>query len=282
MSESKNKNLKDVIDYWDKNPVHSIEFDLNADLRSYCEYIDALRWSDNEKWAREKFYELKGGGGARILDAGCGIGVFSRFYARKGSSFKVYAIDIAPQAVEITQKSFEIFGLKGEIKLGSVEEIPYPDNYFDYIVSNGVIHHTLNTEKAVDEFYRVLKPGGLASVCIYYKNILLRQPFWALTKLLLPLMIKNKKGREGFFSANTPEEFVRVYDGNDTPISKVYSRKQSDELFKQFKHIAVEPHYFPIRFLRPFKVGGIIHRILDSSCGVLIYYLLEKPKGGNL
>src|SRR3989338_1484536 len=282
MNEIENKGHKDVIDYWDKNPVHSIEFDLNTDLRGYCEYIDALRWSDNEKWARDKFYEFKGEGELRILDAGCGIGVFSRFYARKGPRFKVCAIDITPKAVEITQKSFKIFGLEGEIRLGSVEELPYPDNYFDYIVSNGVIHHTLNTQRAVDEFYRVLKPGGLASVCIYYKNILLRQPFWALTKLLFPLIIKNKKGREKFFSANTPEEFVRVYDGNDTPISKVYSRKQSDELFRRFRHIAAEPHYFPMRFLRLFKVGGIIHRILDRYCGVLIYYLLEKPKGGNL
>ena len=171
MNEIENKGPKDVIDYWDKNPVHSIEFDLNTDLRGYCEYIDALRWSDNEKWARDKFYEFKGEGELRILDAGCGIGVFSRFYARKGPRFKVCAIDITPKAVEITQKSFKIFGLEGEIRLGSVEELPYPDNYFDYIVSNGVIHHTLNTQRAVDEFYRVLKPGGQSLLFLYQKTL---------------------------------------------------------------------------------------------------------------
>lgn len=256
------KTIEDVREYWEENPVHSVEFCLDSDLARYCEYIDNLRWSDNERWARETFYELKGGKDTRILDAGCGIGGFSRFYARKG--FNVSAIDITQKAVEITQKSLELYGLYGDIKRGSVEDIPYPDNYFDYIVSNGVIHHTPNTERAVKEFYRVLKPGGVASVCIYYKNILLRQPVWALIKLLIPLLLKKKEGRQKMPTARTPEDFVCMYDGNDTPIAKVYSRKQADELFRSFRIVAVEPHYFPIRFLRLFKTGGIIHEFLDK------------------
>ena len=278
MSEIKNKSIKDVIHYWDKNPVHSVEFGLTGDLRSYCEYIDELRWSDNEKLAREDFYELKGGGGARILDAGCGIGVFSRFYARKGSDFKVYAIDVASKAIEMTKKSFEIFGLNGEIRSGSVEDIPYSDDYFDYIVSNGVIHHTPDTEKAVSEFYRVLKPCGVASVCVYYRNFLLRPPFFNLAKLLLKLILKKTAGREMFFTAHTPEEFVRTYDGNDVPIAKVYTKREADELFSRFETLKVGLHYFPVRFLKGFKSGGIVHKMLDRYCGMLIYYLLRKPK----
>ena len=79
------------------------------------------------------------------------------------------------------------------------------------------------------------------------------------------------------FTARTSEDFVRMYDGNDTPIAKVYSRKKADELFISFRIVTVKPHYFPIRFLRLFKTGGIIHKFLDKHCGVLIYYILEKP-----
>lgn len=68
-----------------------------------------------------------------------------------------------------------------------------------------------------------------------------------------------------------------MYDGNDTPIVKVYSREQADKLFECFKIKAVETHHFPIRFLRLFSVGGLVHKILDRYCGVLIYSLLEKP-----
>lgn len=263
-----------VAGYWNRNPVHSVEFTPQADLKGYCDFIDALRWSDNEKWAREKFYEFNAQPGARLLDAGCGIGVLSRFYARQG--FDVHAIDISGTAIEMTRGSFEAYGLKGNIQLGSVESIPYPDNYFDYVVSNGVIHHTPDTEKAVSEFHRVLKPGGLASVCIYYRNVLLNKPIWSLVKLLLPFILKKKDGRERTLASSTPEEFVRVYDGNDTPIAKVYTRKQADRLFSAFEPLAVEPHYFPIRFLRFFKVGGLFHFVLDRTCGVLLYYLLKK------
>lgn len=263
-----------VAEYWNRNPVHSVEFALRGDLKGYCDFIDTLRWSDNEKWARKRFYEFNAQPGAKVLDAGCGIGVLSRFYARTG--FDVYGIDISSTAVEMTRRSFEAYGLKGNIQIGSVESIPYPDNYFDYIVSNGVIHHTPDTEKAVSEFQRVLKPGGLASVCIYYRNILLREPVWSLVKMLLPLVLKKKEGRERSLASNTPEEFVRVYDGNDTPIAKVYTRKQADRLFSEFELLAVEPHYFPARFLRLFKVGGLCHFVLDRTCGVLLYYLLRK------
>jgi len=267
--------LQTVADYWNRHPVHSVEFAPLGDPKRYYDFIDQLRWSDNEKWARERFYEFHAQPGARLLDAGCGIGVLSRFYARKG--LDVHAIDISGTAVERTRESFEAYGLKGRVHLGSVESIPYDDNYFDYIVSNGVIHHTPDTEKAVREFYRVLKPGGLASVCVYYRNILLRQPLWSLVRVLLPVMLKKKEGRESLLVTSTPEEFVRVYDGNDTPIAKVYSRKQADALFSAFELLAVEPHYFPIRFLRFFKSGGALHRTLDRSCGVLLYYLLKKP-----
>lgn len=267
--------IKDVKNYWNENPVHSLEFSDSEDLKAYLERIETLRWADNERWAREKFYEFSGGEGTRILDAGCGIGVFVRFYARKG--FEVHAIDLTPKSVEITQKSLELFGLQATVREASVEDIPYPDDYFDYIVSNGVIHHTPNTEMAVEEFYRVLKPGGIASVCVYYQNVLLRPPQWYLIRWLIPFMLKKTQGREDMLSVETPKDLVRTYDGNNTPVATVYSRKQADELFEKFEHLRVEPHYFPVRFLKFFKTGGAFHKIMDRYFGTLIYYLLKKP-----
>lgn len=274
------KKLDDVIDYWNRNPVHSVEFKQFNDIKKYCEDIDQLRWNDNERWSKGRFYDFQTTEKVKLLDAGCGIGVFTRYYAKKG--FEVHAIDITSKAVEITKKSLDAFDLHAEVNVGNVEAIDYPEDYFDYLVSNGVIHHTPDTEKAVKEFYRVLKPGGIASVCVYYRNVLLRQPLWFFVRLALPLFLKKNEGREKFFLAKTPEDFVRVYDGNNTPIAIVYTREEADELFSPFKILAAEPHYFPIRFLRLFKVGGHIHKILDRSCGTLIYYLLQKPLESKL
>ncbi|MGL1862842.1 MAG: class I SAM-dependent methyltransferase [Pseudodesulfovibrio sp.] len=267
--------IDEVQKYWNENPVHSVEFSPESDQKEYLQSIDNLRWSDNERWAKDRFYDFEANPGEKLLDAGCGIGVFSRYYARKG--FDLHAIDITPNAVAITQQSLDLFDLKGTVRQGSVEDMPFADNEFDYVVSNGVIHHTPNTEKAADEIYRVLKPGGTASICIYYRNVLLRQPLWSIVRRVLPLLLAKTAGREKMATAKTPEDLARVYDGNDTPIARVYSRDEANALFSKFETVAVEPHYFPARFLKGFSTGGFVHKILDATCGLLIYYRLRKP-----
>ena len=51
-----------------------------------------------------------------------------------------------------------------------LHHLPYPDESFDVIVSNGVLHHTPDTQAAVTEVYRVLKPQGQAIIMLYCKN----------------------------------------------------------------------------------------------------------------
>ena len=267
--------IDEVRTFWNTNPVHSVEFPNRNDQKAYFDFVDTLRWTDNEKWAEKVFYDLSGNEDTKILDAGCGIGVFTRYYARKG--FQVDAIDITERALEETKRSLELNNLKATLHQGSVEELPFKDDTFDYIVSNGVVHHTPNTEKAVAEFLRVLKPGGVATVCVYYKNILLKEPLWQITKRILPKILKKSAGRENMLYISTPEELARTYDGNNTPIARIYSKADADELFKSFIILKREPHFFPSRFLRFIPRGGIMHMLLDRYFGFLIYYLIKKP-----
>jgi|TARA_Y100000294_G_scaffold176022_1_gene197423 2-polyprenyl-3-methyl-5-hydroxy-6-metoxy-1,4-benzoquinol methylase len=271
------KNNEEVVHYWDSNPIHSIEFGPIEDITEYCRLVDDVRWDEHERWAEKGFLDFGGDPGAKLLDAGCGIGVFTRYYSKKG--YEVSAIDITPKAVEIAQSSLEALGLKGDVRQGSVEKIPFEDNQFDYVCCNGVIHHTGDTEKAAAEILRVLKPGGRAMISVYYRNFLLTKRFFPLMKTTLSILIRKSKleGREKFLRAETPEDFVRIYDGDDTPIANLYNRAEGDHLFADYKILAAEPHYFPIRFFKFFKVGGLVHWALDRYCGTLIYYLLEKP-----
>ena len=90
-----------------------------------------------------------------VLEVGCGIGLFTKEIARTES--KVTAIDISEDLLEIARKkviaSNEIF------KIENAYELAFPDNFFDTIVGSSVLHH-LEIEKAIKEFYRVLKPEG--------------------------------------------------------------------------------------------------------------------------
>ena len=99
-----------------------------------------------------------------VLDAGCGSGKFSAAIARFGAR-KVIGIDIGEKGLEFARNQAKKTNYKErlEYKYGSLLEIPLEDNSVDIVWSNGVVHHTLNYEKCIEEFARVVKTGG----CIF-------------------------------------------------------------------------------------------------------------------
>ncbi|MBK7629848.1 MAG: class I SAM-dependent methyltransferase [Ignavibacteriales bacterium] len=51
------------------------------------------------------------------------------------------------------------------------EALQFEDNSFDFVWSWGVIHHSSNTRKILEEIQRVLKPGGEAIIMVYHRSI---------------------------------------------------------------------------------------------------------------
>lgn len=92
--------------------------------------------------------------GKTLLDAGCGTGWFSKRACEKGA--KVVSMDLGEGLLAQVAKKCD-----SERVVGSILEIPFPDNSFDYVVSSEVIEHTPDPKKAIQELYRVLKPGGV-------------------------------------------------------------------------------------------------------------------------
>lgn len=95
--------------------------------------------------------------GMNILDVGCGTGVYLDFYQRHKCN--LYGIDTSPAMLDLAK---ERLGDKAELHLGSAADMPYPDAFFDLVVSMLVIHeidHPLRLE-ILGEIKRVLKPGG--------------------------------------------------------------------------------------------------------------------------
>lgn len=93
-----------------------------------------------------------------ILDAGCGSGLLSLMMEKIG---QVTGIDISKEAIALTKKR----GLKKVYK-SSIETIPFKDNSFDVIVCIDVLYHQKveSDIKALKEFRRLLKPGGIVIV----------------------------------------------------------------------------------------------------------------------
>jgi SAM-dependent methyltransferase len=91
-----------------------------------------------------------------ILDAGCGTG--GTLNALRSANYeRLQGFDLNPIALEFCHKR----GLD-HVRLGSITDIPYPDDTFDIAVSCDVVTDagTDNENKALSELYRVLRPGG--------------------------------------------------------------------------------------------------------------------------
>jgi arsenite methyltransferase len=100
--------------------------------------------------------------GDAVLDIGCGAGVDSLVAARLvGEGGRVVGVDVTPAMVERAQANLARLGWpQVSFQLADAEALPFPDNDFDAVISNGVFNLTLNKAKALQEAHRVLKPGG--------------------------------------------------------------------------------------------------------------------------
>lgn len=102
-----------------------------------------------------------------ILDAGVGTGNLAILIKEKGS--KVIGLDFSLEALNIYKKKDP----SAEIILHDLEQpLPFPDNYFDKIVSNNTIYNISRKKrlKLFKEFYRVLKPKGLIVISNIHKD----------------------------------------------------------------------------------------------------------------
>ena len=93
------------------------------------------------------------------LEAGCGTGRFSLFFAEHGAS--VTALDYSQAMLSQTAKKVKKLNLKKfNLVLGDINHLPFKDASFDLVFSYGVLRHFSDPNRAIAEMCRVLKPGG--------------------------------------------------------------------------------------------------------------------------
>jgi ubiquinone/menaquinone biosynthesis C-methylase UbiE len=214
-----------------------------------------------------------------VLEAGCGIATDGAELIRAGARYT--GLDFSPTALDLAGQRLESEGLAATLVEGTVTKLPFPDESFDLVYSNGVIHHIPDTEQAVSEFHRVLRPGGTAIVMLYHRSSFnYHFTIMVLRRLLAPLLaipggvtavsrltgerrdvleshrrllrehrIRYLMDRQLFLSHNT--------DGPGNPLSKVYTHRSAARLFSGFDSVDVQ-----IRFLnlRVYPLGARLGR----------------------
>ena len=127
-----------------------------------AEYYHNLRtkenpqgWFYNEMLEMPATLELLGNvKGKKILDYGCGTGIYARLLTKKGA--KVKGFDISSEMLKIAKHE----NPKLDFKLGSGYKIPFKEK-FDIVLASLVVHYLEDWEKMFKEVSRVLKEGGI-------------------------------------------------------------------------------------------------------------------------
>ncbi len=100
--------------------------------------------------------------GERVLDLGCGAGIDVLLAARDvGPEGRVTGLDGLPEMVERARDVAAEAGADTvDIVEGRIDDIPFPDDMFDVVISNGAINLAARKSRVLAEGARVLKPGG--------------------------------------------------------------------------------------------------------------------------
>ncbi len=102
--------------------------------------------------------------GESILEVGCGTGTLTLAAKRRaGADGEVFGIDVAADMLETARRKASQANLRVTFQPAPIEQIPFPDNRFQLVLSSLMIHHiheAADKQRGLNEAFRVLKPGG--------------------------------------------------------------------------------------------------------------------------
>jgi SAM-dependent methyltransferase len=271
------KTIEDVRRFWSASPLFVGEGSETPGTREWFDEHERIYLQDCLAGDPPAIFTDGLSDDARILDVGCGPGFWVRLFARRG--FRgVTGCDLTQAGVDLTARSLEIFRLSGRVDVGNAEALPYAEATFDHVNCQGVLHHTPTPRRAVEEFARVLTPGGSVCLSVYRRNWLLRHP-WALrivARLGGPFVRLRGRGRESLLESGDPDEIVRMYDGRDNPIGRAYTERELRQLMGDLFTIErLERFYFPARTLS-IRLPAPLHRWLSRHAGLMIVLRARK------
>ena len=217
---------------WSEDPcgaVYGREQEFGT--REFFDAVERHRYTDYAPWmpAVMGFDDFAG---ARLLEVGCGMGTDLLQFARGGA--KVTGVDLTPRSIEISRQHLSVYGEGGDFAISDGENLPFADESFDIVYSNGVLHHTPDTAGAVREVHRVVRTGGQARVMLYHRG---SAAYWGDIILRHGVL-------HGELLKHSPEDIMSKYvefnESGGRPLVKVYSRREARQLFSMFREVKVQ------------------------------------------
>ena len=231
---------------WNANPCGAdVAAELERGSPAFFRSVEEHRYEVYAPWLKEAV-GFQSFGGRRLLEIGPGLGTDHAQFARAGA--QTYAIDLTTTHLDLTRRRFALEQLETRLARADAESLPFAEASFDVVYSFGVLHHTPDTLKAVEEARRVLKPGGVAIVSLYHRH----SAFHWVALVLCRGIRRGELWTRGYKRMLADIE-QGARESGAAPLVKVLSRRQCRRLFAGFQQVAVRSdhidfaHVFPSR-----------------------------------
>jgi len=214
--------MEQIINYWNKQPCNIKHSSYEVGTRVYFEEVEKRKYfveshiptfAEFEKWK-----------GKKVLEIGCGIGTDAVNFAKHGADYT--GIELSNVSLELTKKRFDVFGLTGaffNIDAQDLDALSRVGRDFDLIYSFGVIHHSPNPQKIIDNCLQLLKPdGGILKLMVYAENS------WK--KIMIDSGLDQYEAQ------------------SNCPVAYTYTNDQIYRMLHQFRNIDIwQTHIFPYK-----------------------------------
>jgi 2-polyprenyl-3-methyl-5-hydroxy-6-metoxy-1,4-benzoquinol methylase len=275
--------IESVKDFWDRRPCNIRHSPRPVGTREYFDEVEARNYFVEPHIPR--FAQFERWCGKKVLEIGCGIGTDTINFARHGAH--VTAVELSEKSLEIAQKRAEVYGLQDRIRFcpGNAEELTtfVPVEPYDLIYSFGVIHHTPNPERVVEQMCHYVQPGSTVKVMVYHRYS------WKVLWILLTY------GKGQFWRL---AELVARHSEAETgcPITYTFTRRAVRELLEHRGFRVTEmwvdhifpyhiPDYVQYRYVRVWYFRWMpqpLFRWLERHFGWHLCVTAEMPQQGGL
>lgn len=249
-----------VQEYWDARPCGSSEslasegparfFQAYAQIR-YQREPEIQRFACFERWK-----------GRRVLETGVGMGADYIRFAKAGAG--AVGIDLSFRSIELARQNARANQVNPLLLNADVESLPFADCSFDLVYSWGVLHHTPDTERALHEIHRVLKPGGECRAMLYHRRSLV-----ALQCYLL-------HGLAGFRPFTPLSDLIGAHI--ESPGTKAISTAEAKSLFRDFREVGIKPAVtaYDLRLSRRWFAPRWMLRLVPAGLGWFLLIRAQK------
>jgi ubiquinone/menaquinone biosynthesis C-methylase UbiE len=267
--------------FWQAHPCGTKFSEDDVGSRAFFEAVEEHRY--RTEWHIPDAAGFDEARGLRVLEIGCGLGTDGARFARAGAGYT--GVDLTEAAVSLARRRFELEGLSGEFRVADAEALDFADESFDIVYSHGVLHHTPDAAAAVREVRRVLAPKGRAVVMLYHRDSYNYRVNIGVLRRVGARLLRTESGiRLAHLLTGEPSESLREHaarlkedaaqylsaseflsrntDGAGNPLTRVYSRGDARELFKDFARVELAVHFLNKRWLP--LIGPVLSRALEA------------------